>query len=387
MPRDLTTRELPGLTRIGQHRVSRNLYLQVTPTGTRSWLFRYMLAGKARWLGLGPTDLVTLAEARAKATAWRRRLLEGGDPLEDRRAARARTVADSLTFQVCAERYIDAHQASWRNGKHRAQWKATLATYVYPVLGALPVAAVDTGLVMQVLEPIWQAKPETASRVRGRIETVLDWASARGHRNGDNPARWRGHLQRLLPARAALAPVKHHKALPYAEVPAFMAALRQQAGTAARCLELTILTAARTGEAIGARWSEVDLEAKLWRVPAGRMKGGREHVVPLSGPALEILAALPRSGEHLFEGARSGRPISNMAMDMLLRRMGQGAITVHGFRSSFRDWAAEQTTYPNHVVEMALAHAIGDKVEAAYRRGDLMAKRQRLMRDWGRYCG
>jgi integrase len=197
----------------------------------------------------------------------------------------------------------------------------------------------------------------------------------------------RGYLQRLLPARAALAPVKHHKALPYAEVPAFMAALRQQAGTAARCLELTILTAARTGEVIGARWAEVDLEAKLWRVPAGRMKGGREHVVPLSGPALEIRAALPRSGEHLFEGARSGRPISNMAMDMLLRRMGQGAITVHGFRSSFRDWAAEQTTYPNHVVEMALAHAIGDKVEAAYRRGDLMAKRQRLMRDWGRYCG
>jgi integrase len=210
-----------------------------------------------------------LPAARAKATAWRRRLLEGGDPLEDRRAARARTVADSLTFQVCAERYIDAHQASWRNGKHRAQWKATLATYVYPVLGALPVAAVDTGLVMQVLEPIWQAKPETASRVRGRIETVLDWASARGHRDGDNPARWRGHLQRLLPARAALAPVKHHKALPYAEIPAFMAAFRQQAGTAARCLELTILTAARTGEAIGARWSEVDLEAKLWRSRPG----------------------------------------------------------------------------------------------------------------------
>jgi integrase len=387
MPRDLTSRELPGLTRIGQHRVSRNLYLQVTPTDTRSWLFRYMRTGKARWLGLGPVDLVTLAEARVKATAWRRRLLEGGDPLEDRRAARARTAADSLTFQICAERYIDAHQASWKNGKHRAQWKATLATYVYPVLGALPIAAIDTGLVMQVLEPIWQAKPETASRVRGRVETVLDWASARGYRNGDNPARWRGHLQRLLPARAAIAPVKHHKALHYAEVPAFMAALRQQAGTAARCLELTILTAARTGEALGARWSEIDLEAKLWRVPAARMKGGREHVVPLSGPALEILAALPRSGDHLFEGARAGRPISNMAMDMLLRRMGQGAITVHGFRSSFRDWAAEQTSHPNHVVEMALAHAIGDKVEAAYRRGDLMAKRQRLLRDWGRYCG
>jgi integrase len=386
MPRDLTTRELAGLTRIGQHRVSPSLYLQITPSGTRSWLFRYQRNGKPRWLGLGPVDLVSLAEARAKALACRRRLYEGGDPLEERRAERA-TAGEGLTFEICAERYIKAHEAGWRNGKHRAQWTSTLATYAEPVLGAVPVAAIDTSMIMQVLEPIWATKPETASRVRGRVESILDWATARGYRTGENPARWRGHLQRLLPARAKIAPVEHHAALPYGEVPGFMAELRQQAGTAARCLELVILTATRTGEAIGARWAEIDLQARTWTIPAARMKAGREHVVPLSAPALAVLQALPRTGELVFEGAREGRPISNMAMMMTLRRMGHGELTVHGFRSSFRDWAAEQTGHQNHVVEMALAHTIGDKVEAAYRRGNLMAKRQRLMRDWGRYCG
>jgi integrase len=249
------------------------------------------------------------------------------------------------------------------------------------------VAAIDTALIMQILEPIWTAKPETASRVRGRVETILDWAAARGYRQGDNPARWRGHLQRLLPARAKVAPVNHHAALLYGSLPGFMAKLRQQAGTGARCLELTVLTAARTGEAIGARWDEIDMQARTWTVPASRMKSGRPHTVPLSDQATALLAALPRSGELVFEGARAGRPISNMAMMMTLRRMGRGNLTVHGFRSAFRDWAAEQTSHPNHVVEMALAHAIGDKVEAAYRRGDLLAKRRSLMQDWAKYCG
>jgi integrase len=241
--------------------------------------------------------------------------------------------------------------------------------------------------VLRILEPIWTTKTETASRLRGRIESILDWATARRYRQGENPARWRGHLDQLLPSRAKVAPVQHHEALLYAELPAFMARLREQAGAAARCLELTILTATRTGEAIAARWSEIDLAARTWTVPSERMKASKEHVVPLSGRVVEILKALPRSGsDYVFEKGHAGRPISNMAMTMTLRRMGRGDITVHGFRSTFRDWAAEQTGYPNHVVEMALAHTIGDKVEAAYRRGDLLEKRRALMRDWAAYC-
>ena len=240
---------------------------------------------------------------------------------------------------------------------------------------------------MQIIEPLWTTKTETASRLRGRLESILDWATARNYRTGENPARWRGHLDKLLPKRSKVAPVNHHDALPYAELPAFMQQLRGQAGVAAQCLEFTILTAARTGEAIGAQWSEIDLEARTWRVPAERMKGGKEHTVPLSDRAIEILAALPRSGgDVVFENGRAGHPISNMAMIMTLRRMGRGDLTVHGFRSTFRDWAAEQTHHQNHVVEMALAHTIGDKVEAAYRRGELLAKRRELMDDWASYC-
>jgi integrase len=389
MKRDLTTRELAALSRRGQHRVSRSLYLQITPTGTRSWLFRYRRHGRPYWVGLGPIDLVTLVEARAKVIALRKLLLDGQDPAEHRRAARqqaALAAARSVTFENCAERYIKAHSAGWKNGKHRAQWQSTLSTYAYPVIGPLPVAAIDTGLIMQVLEPIWATKPETASRVRGRIESILDWAAARGYRQGDNPARWRGHLQRLLPARAKVAPVEHHAALPYPDMPAFMTALRQQAGTGAAALRFTILTATRTGEALGTCWDEIDLKARTWTVPSSRMKAGRPHVVPLSDQAIALLQAAPRSSGLVFEGARAGRPLSNTAMIMTLRRMGRGELTTHGFRSSFRDWAAEQTRYPNHVVEMALAHTIGDKVEAAYRRGDLLAKRRSLMKDWAAYC-
>ena len=247
-------------------------------------------------------------------------------------------------------------------------------------------SAVDTALVIKILEPLWPKKPETASRFRGRIECIIDFATVRGHRTGENPARWRGHLDKLLPARNAVKPVKHHTALPYAELPEFMAELHRREGVSAEALELVILTALRTGELVGARRTELDLAGKVWTIPAERMKRGREHRVPLSKRALEILAGLPQDREFIFEGAHPGRPLSNMALLEMVRGMGRGHLTVHGFRSTFRDWAAETTAFPNHVVEMALAHAIGDKVEAAYRRGDLFEKRRRLMEDWARYC-
>jgi integrase len=387
--RSLTVKEVAAINRPGTWRVSRNLYVQVGDTGTKAWLLRYTLNGRAHGMGLGSLELVTLAEARDKALLCRKLLLDGVDPLEARRQKRMQallTAAATITFRDCAKRYIEAHGKGWKNGKHRQQWRNTLETYAYPVIGDLPVAAIDTALIMQVIEPIWTTKTETASRLRGRLESILDWAAARNYRTGENPARWRGHLDKLLPARSKVAPVNHHDALPYAELPAFMQKLHGQAGVAAQCLEFTILTASRTGEVIGAQWSEIDLEARTWKVPAERMKGGKEHTVPLSECALEVLAALPRSGDYVFENGRAGHPISNMAMTMTLRRMGRGDITVHGFRSTFRDWAAEQTHYQNHVVEMALAHTIGDKVEAAYRRGDLLAKRRELMQDWAIYC-
>ena len=263
---------------------------------------------------------------------------------------------------------------------------ATLETYAYPVIGELAVAAIDTALVLKSLEPIWESKPETAKRLRGRIENILAWAAVRGFRQADNPARWKGHLDKLLPAPGKVRAVKHHPAMHYAELPQFMGELRARDDVAARALELTILTVLRTSEVIGAAPCEIDLATKVWAVPAARMKQRREHRVPLSKQALEIFGALPREGELVFPGRRKGQPLSNMAMLKLLERTGHDDVTVHGFRSTFRDWAAERTNYPNHVVEMALAHAVGDKVEAAYRRGDLFEKRRRLMDEWARYC-
>jgi integrase len=280
-------------------------------------------------------------------------------------------------------------QTGWKNAKHRAQWKSTLATYAYPVFGGLSVSTVDTALVLKTIEPIWGTKPETASRLRGRIEAVLDWARARGFRHGENPARWRGHLDKLLPARRKIARVKHHAALPFAEIPAFMNELRARVGVSARALEFAILTTTRTSETRNARWSEIDTASKIWTIPAERMKAGREHRVPLNERAVAILRAMPRESDgdgFVFIGARSDRPISNMAMLELMRGLRPGYVP-HGFRSTFRDWAAETTNYQNHIVEMALAHVVGDKVEAAYRRGDLFEKRRRLMSDWARYCG
>jgi integrase len=384
---------LPKLTKPGMYGDGGGLYLQVTASGAKSWIFRFMLHGRAREMGLGPLHTVSLAEAREKARDQRKLLLDGTDPIAAREAKRAEAriaAANTMSFQECAERYIDANKAGWRNAKHAAQWPATLETYAYPVLGALSVQAIDVGLVMKVLEPVWQAKAETASRVRGRMEAVLDWATARGYRQGDNPARWRGHLDKLLPARAKIQRVEHHPALPYSGMGAFMADLRGQEGIAARALEFLILTAARTGEVIGARWDEFDLAEKLWTIPAERMKAGREHRVPLSSRTLAILDELGAlrayGGEWVFPGGRPGRPLSNMAMLKVLRRMGRGGLTAHGFRSSFRDWAAERTNFPRDVAEMALAHAVGDKVEAAYRRGDLFQKRRALMDTWAKHA-
>lgn len=372
-----------------------NLYLQVSAARTKSWIFRYTLAGRSREMGLGPARDIGLADARERAAAARRLLLDGVDPIEHRAAQKAQTrleAASALTFAECAKRYIAAHRAGWSNPKHAAQWENTLDTYAGKILGPLPVAAVDTGLVVRVLEPIWTTKRETAGRVRGRIEKILDWARVRGYRTGDNPARWRGHLDHLLP-KGRQAP-KHLEALPYTEVGAFMAQLRQQAGAAARALELTILTAARTEATRGARPEEFDLERATWTVPAERMKGNKgrkkEHRIPLSPRAVQLvkeqLAAIGGAPFLFPSPANQQQSLSNGAMLMLLERMKRGDVTVHGFRSTFRDWSAECTNYANEICEMALAHAIGDKTEEAYRRGDLFEKRARLMVDWARYC-
>lgn len=368
------------------------LYLQARG-GKASWLFRYMLDGKAREMGLGAYPAVTLEAARAAAAEQRRVLAKKIDPLSAREAeneakkrAAAVETAKRKTFADCADAYIAAHRAGWRNTKHAAQWASTLSTYAGPVFGALPVGEVDTALVLRVLEPLWTTKPETASRLRGRIEAVLDWATARELRTGANPARWRGHLDHLLPARAKVARVKHHAALDWREIGPFMTRLRAVDGAGARALEFAVLTAARSGEVIGATWDEIDLPARTWTVPAERMKAAREHRVPLSDAAVVVLAALPRTdAPWVFPGGRAGKPLSNMAMAMVLRRLDRADLTVHGFRSTFRDWAGESTGYPRDVCEMALAHAVGG-VEGAYRRGDLFEKRRRLMADWAAWC-
>jgi integrase len=370
------------------------LYLRVTPQGTKNWVLRYMLDRTPHWMGLGPLQLYGLGEARARALDARRKRHEGIDPIEARRALRAKLrldAAKAITFKQCAENYIASHEAGWRNAKHKYQWNATLASYAYPVIGALPVQAVDTALVLKVIEAIWTAKNETASRVRQRIENILDFAKARGWRNGENPARWRGHLDHLLPARSRVRAIEHHAALPYAELPAFVGRLQERQAVAARALEFLVLTAARTGEVIGARWSEIDLLAKTWTVPASRMKAHREHRVPLSPRALTVLNAMQLAqqndaNDYVFPGAKVGIPLSNLAMIMLLRRMNRGEITVHGFRATFKTWASERTSFQNELVEASLAHNIGGKVEQAYMRGDMFEKRRRLMQAWATFC-
>jgi integrase len=405
----LTARKVASLTKPGRYGDGGGLWLQISKWGTKSWIFRYMLDGRARQMGLGPVSassgdgFVTLAEARELAAEVRRQVIRARnsletteseilDPIDARRARRMQARRDSvgaMTFKEAAEKYVAAHSAAWRNEKHRAQWSSTLETYAYPVLGKLSIADVDTGLVLKVLEPIWTEKPETAGRVRGRIESILDWGTARHYRDGENPARWRGHLDKLLPRRSKVRAVKHHAAMAYADLPAFMAKLRDMESISARALEFTILSAARTGETIGARWDEIDLAGKTWIVPGDRMKSGRGHKVPLSDRALEILTKLPRemNNTHLFIGARKGAGLSNMAMLELLRGVdGCDGLTVHGFRSSFRDWAGELTYFPREIAEAALAHVLKDKTEAAYMRGDLLAKRRKLMEAWANFC-
>jgi integrase len=387
----LTAIAVSRATRRGYYGDGGGLYLQVSDSGAKSWVFRFKEAGRLREMGLGPLHTIGLADARQRAQDCRKLRLDGKDPIEARHTQRMTARLDAgkaMTFEACAERYIASHKPGWRNAKHAGQWTATLATYVFPSFGALPVQAVDVGLVLKAIEPIWTTKPETAGRVRGRIESILDWAAARGFRQGENPARWRGHLENLLPRRSKVRRVEHHAALAYREIGEFMTALHPQEGVAVRALEFLILTAARTGEVIGAEWSEINITERLWTVPAERMKGGKEHRVPLPDAALAILEnmAAIRQSDFVFPGGKANRPLSNMAFLMLLRRMRRGDLTAHGFRSTFRDWAAERTGFPAEVAEMALAHAVSDKVEAAYRRGDLFQKRRQLSDAWAKFC-
>jgi integrase len=373
----------------------------VREDGSGFWVFRFTSGGRTREAGLGRArgrNAVTLAEARAKATKLRQQVRDGVDPLAEREAAAERQKAEetlakanAIAFRDVADRYLAAHEGSWRNAKHRQQWAHTLRDHVFPRIGDMPVCEVTTAHIMQFLEPLWRTRTETASRLRGRVESVLAYATARGWREGPNPAEWRNHLANLLPARAKVQRVEHHAALDWREVGSFMTKLREQEGIAAACVQYTVLTAARSGEARGMVWSEVDLAEAVWRVPGARMKASREHRVPLSCPALAILARMAElrtdDAPHalVFSGARPGRPLSVGGLLGAVAATGWDA-TVHGFRSTFRDWAAEATSYPNHVVEQALAHAIGNQVEAAYRRGDLFEKRRALMHEWASFC-
>ena len=390
-------RVLRALKRPGRYGDGFGLYLHVHPKrpskrqSSASWVLRYQRNGREHMLGLGPQHTVTLKEARERAKAARLQLLDGVDPIKQKatdREARRVAAGRSLSFADASKGYFAQHEAKWKSRKHRAEFQSTFQSYVYPKIGSLPVAAIDTGEVLRCLEPIWNDKTVTANRLRGRIEAVLNYATVRGYRTGPNPARWRGHLSNVLPARSQIAKVEHHAALPFTELPEFLAALRSRDGSAARALEFAILTAARSGEVIGATWDEIDLKNKVWTVPARRIKGGREHRVPLSARAIELLNEVHRESDnpHVFIGSRANSGLSKMAMTMVLQRMQRDDITVHGFRSTFMDWSHERTTFPKVVIDMALAHVIGDKVEAAYRRGDLFQKRAALMTEWGKYC-
>lgn len=386
--REHTAAMVARIKRPGLHAVGgvAGLQLQVSPTGARSWILRVMVGSKRRDIGLGSYPSVSLAEARERARELRRKVWEGIDPIAERAALkRALVAAQSVpTFDECARRFMTGKRREFRNVKHAAQWEATLERYASPVIGQLPVNEVELPHIVRVLEPIWMTRTETASRLRGRIESVLAWATVAGFRSGDNPARWKGHLDAVLPKPGKVAKVEHHAALPYQQIPELIAELRAREGLAARALEFCILTAARSGEVRGARWNEIDFEAAAWTIPGQRMKAGREHRVPLPPAAVELLQALPREGELVFTAPRGGM-LSDMALSAVLRRMGVEA-TVHGMRSSFRDWAGETTGFPREVIEHALAHRLKDKAEAAYARGTLFAKRRALMNAWANYC-
>jgi integrase len=370
----LTALKVAKLEKPGRYGDGNGLWLQVSKQGTKAWLFRYMLNGRAREMGLGPLHTISLAEARGRARQARQTLLDGDDPIELKRKKRdeARSIsAERMTFREAANRFIELHEANWKNEKHRDQWRSSLETYAYPQLGNRPIAAIDGALITEVLAPIWTRKQETARRVKQRIERVVQWV-----KDG-----------LPLPMQGSSKRVKHHAAMPFAEIPAFMAELRGRESISARALEFTVLTVARTADAVGAKWKEFDLEAGVWTVSDGRHKTGKDFEIPLSKRAIEILKALPREADgYVFPGAKAEGPLSNMAMLELLRGLHGDGLTVHGFRSSFRDWAGDRTNFAREVIECAMSHQIRDRAEAAYRRSAALDKRRRLMQAWADYC-
>lgn len=396
----LTALSVSHLKERGLYSDGGGLYLRITPTGGKFWAFRFMFYGKAREMGLGALHALPLAKARQKAAECRKLLSEGGDPITARTAAQTEVrlaLGKDRTFRQCAEAYIEAHKDGWRNAKHIQQWTNTLKGYAYPVFGDISVQDINVAMVLRVLEPIWKSKTETATRLRGRIEVILDWAKVREYRRGENPARWRGHLENLLANPSKIAKIEHFPALPYTKINEFINKLEQQEGHGAQALKLVIYTACRSREVLEARWDEIDFEKRIWTIPAERMKMGREHRIPLTAPTVAILEKLKGEREggnilsgqkspHIFPSRNGKNCISNMVMLVLLKRMNRQDITVHGFRSTFRDWAAEQTNFPREVAEAALAHSVEDRVEAAYRRSDLFEKRRLMMEQWATYC-
>ncbi len=388
MPRTankLTAARVKSLSKTGLYADGNGLYLQVRPN-SKSWVFRYMINKRSRTMGLGPVDLVTLADARDEALSARRLVRSGVDPISHRQREKAKSATP--TFTEASAKYIDSQKPGWRNAKHASQWTNTLETYADPVIGSMPVSDIATEHVIEILQPIWQAKSETASRVRGRIERILDWAKSLGYREGENPARWKGHLEHSLPPISRIKYVRHHRALPWQELPDFMTELFSYNGLAGSALQLTILTAARTSEVRRANWSEFDLESDVpqWTIPAERMKAGREHRIPLSAAVVELLNSLPVFDSGLLFESHTGKPLSESGMLGVLRRLNRRDITVHGFRSTFRDWCAEQTSFPREIAEAALAHVNRDRVEAAYLRSDLLDKRLQLMEQWAHFA-
>lgn len=390
------------------HADGNGLYLRVQATGAKSWIFRFQISGKRREMGIGTLADKPAVDARAEAAEYGKMVRAGIDPIEERKRRAtenaenaARVAAGAVTFRTVAEEYIEAHRPAWKNAKHSEQWTNTLTAYAYPVIGNKPVGSVSTEDVLRILQPIWSNKTETASRVRSRIELILYYAKARKLREGENPAAWRGHLDAVLPKPNKLKKVRHHPALPYTQMADFMAAVRSTSGAGARALEFAILTAARSGEVRLATWSEINMDARLWTVPAEHMKMRREHRVPLSSAAVALLDSMPRieGSPYLFQGMRDGRPVSDMTLTAVIRRLNEGEngqkwidpktgdqVVPHGFRSTFNDWAAEVTMHPKELADMALAHKIDNKVEAAYRRGDMFEKRREIMEDWAAWC-
>ncbi len=386
----LTALKVKKIAKTGKYSDGKGLYLQVTRQLVKSWIFRYERGGSEHYMGLGPVHSVGLLEAREEARKARLLLQRGIDPLGHKTEALAKNKAHKVSnkvFRDCMVEYIDSHKSSWRSEKHKKQWEATLLKYACPQFGAMNVRLIDTPLVLKALEPIWNKKTETATRLRERIERILSWAATKGYREGENPARWRGHLEELLPKPAKVKKVKHHPSLPYMQLGKFWCGLQLEKGIPARALAFTILTACRTGEVIYAKWEEFDFAAKVWAIPPERMKAGREHRVPLVDETLAILNGMKGLDPvWVFPGKKVGKPVSNMAMLDVLERMRRTDITVHGFRSTFRVWLAEQTDHPRELGELALAHTVGNAVEAAYQRSDLFERRRAVMKDWADWC-